>query len=439
MLAEKFNENPPALSDSLHFATAQIHAGHRIDPTTRASNPPIYASTSFVFDNADHAANVQHGKTAGYCYSRISNPTVEVFEERMTVLEGGVAAVAASCGLAAQFMAIFTIAGAGDNIISSSFLYGGTRTQFQFAFKRLGIQVKFIDTLDPADWAAAVDEKTKAFFVETISNPKLVFNPIKELSEVAHNARIPLIVDNTVGMGGYLVRPIDHGADIVVESATKWIGGHGRTLGGIIVDSGKFDWKLSGKFPMLTEPSESFRDVVFVEEFGSAAFAAKVRFETRRDLGSLMDPFAAFSLLTGLETLSLRAERHCKNALALAQWMEKHPKVAWVSYLGLESHPCHVRAKNYVRAGMYGGVLTFGPRGGECGAHTVVNNLKLTSHLANLGDTRTLAVLPTGKTAVRTSDDVPDISTDTIRVSVGIEDLSDILADFEGALSALPS
>ncbi|KAJ7146005.1 O-acetylhomoserine ami [Mycena epipterygia] len=425
-------------SESQKYATAQIHAGHNTDAVTGAATPPIYASTSFVFKDADHAANVQQGKIAGYCYSRISNPTVEGFERRMAALEGGVAAVAASCGLAAQFMAIVTIAGTGDNIISSSFLYGGTRTQFQFAFKRLGIHVKFVNSVDPADWAAAIDENTKAIYMETISNPKLVFNPIKELSQVAHNAGIPIIVDNTLGMGGYLVRPIDHGADIVVESATKWIGGHGRTLGGVIVDSGNFDWRSSGKFPTLTEPSESYRNVVFVDEFGPAAFAARVRSETRRDFGSLLDPLAAFSLLQGIETLSLRAERHCENALALAQWMEKHPKISWVSYLGLESHQSHTRAKQYLRPLMYGGVLTFGTRGGEYGARIVINNLKLTSHLANLGDVRTLAVQPSATTEVRASDDVPDISSDTIRVSVGIEALSDIIADFEIALSFVP-
>ncbi|KAJ7075639.1 Cys/Met metabolism PLP-dependent enzyme-domain-containing protein [Mycena belliarum] len=294
----------------------------------------------------------------------------------MAVLEGGVAAVAASCGMAAQFMAIATIAGAGDNIISSSFLYGGTRTQFQYAFKRLGIHVKFMNSIDPAQWDAAVDNNTKAFYLEAISNPKLVFNPIKELAEVAHNAGVPLIVDNTLGMGGFLLRPIEHGADIIVESATKWIGGHGRTLGGVIVDSGKFDWKSSERFPALTQPSESYRNVVFADTFAPAAFAAKVRLETRRDIGSLMDPLAAFSFLQGLETLSLRAERHCQNALGLARWMEKHPKISWVSYLGLESHQSHIRAKQYLRPGMYGGVLTFGVKGGEAAAHITINNLK---------------------------------------------------------------
>ncbi|KAJ7747628.1 O-acetylhomoserine ami [Mycena maculata] len=419
------------------FATAQIHAGHNIDPAG-APTPPIYASTSFVFNDADHAANVQAGKTTGYSYSRISNPTVELFERRMAALEGGVAAVAGSSGVAAQFLAIVTIAGTGDNIISSSFLYGGTRTQFQFAFKRLGIHVKFMNSVDPAEWAAAIDEHTKALYVETISNPKLVFNPITELSQVAHNAGLPLIVDNTLGMGGYLVRPIDHGADIVVESATKWIGGHGRTLGGVIIDSGKFDWRSSSKFPALTEPSESFRNVVFVDEYGPAAFSAKVRTETRRDFGSLLDPFAAFSLLQGLETLNLRAERHCKNALALALWMEKQPKISWVGYLGLESHQSHIRARKYMRTGLYGGVLIFGVRGGQSAARIVVNNLRMTSHLANLGDVKTLAVQPTSTTDQRTSDDVPDISSDTIRVSVGIESLNDIIADFEAALSFVP-
>ncbi|KAJ7452186.1 O-acetylhomoserine ami [Mycena galericulata] len=419
---------------SSQFATAQIHAGHDID-FFGASNSPIYASTSFVFNDSDVCLDLPTFRTAGYCYSRISNPTVEVFERRMAVLEGGVAAVAASCGLAAQFLAIATIAGAGDNIISSSFLYGGVRLSFTLRNYRLGIHVKFMDSVDPADWAAAIDVNTKALYVETISNPKLVFNPIKELSEVAHNARIVLIVDNTLGAGGYLVRPIEHGADIIVESATKWIGGHGRTLGGIIVDSGKFDWRSSGKFPGLTRPSESFRNVVFVDEYGPAAFAAKVRMETRRDFGSLMDPFAAFSLLQGLETLDLRVERQCKNALALALWMERQPKISWVAYLGLESHQSHIRAIKYLRTGLYGGVLIFGVRGGKYAACTVINNLKLTSHLANLGDVKTLVVQPTALTDVRTSNEVPDISSDTIRVSVGIESLNDIIADFEAALS----
>lgn len=437
LLPHKFYKDPD-------FETMQIHAGQQIDYTTNARAPPIYASTSFVFNDSAHAADVFGSKKTGYIYSRMGNPTVEVFEQRMAALEHGQMAVATASGHAAQFMAITTIAGAGDNIVSSSYLYGGTYNQFKVYLKKYNIGVKFVQSFDPQDFAKAIDENTKAIYCETIGNPNYIVPDFAGLSKVAHDHGIPLIVDNTFGMGGYVARPIDLGADIVVHSATKWIGGHGTTIGGIVIDSGNFDWARSGKFPSFTEPAEGYHGMRFVETYGRVAFGIKVRLDGMRDLGAAMNPFGAFLLLQGLETLSLRAERHCENTLAVAKFLEAHPKVAWVSYPGLPSHPSHELAKRQLRQGMFGGVLSFGIKGGledpKLGSR-VVDALRLASNLANVGDAKTLVIHPWTTTHQQLTDEEKlsaGVTPDLVRLSVGIESLSDIIADFTEALKLAP-
>ncbi|KDQ07137.1 hypothetical protein BOTBODRAFT_180964 [Botryobasidium botryosum FD-172 SS1] len=361
----------------------------------------------------------------------------------MAALEKGVAAVSTASGQAAQFMAIINLAGTGDNIVSTTFLYGGTYNQFKVLFKRFGITVKFVKGDNPEEFAAAIDDNTKALFVESIGNPRFNVAPIAELAKVAHDHSIPLIADNTFGAGGiYVIRPIEHGADIVVHSATKWIGGHGTTVAGVVIDSGKFDWIRSGKFPGFTEPSEGYHGLKFGEKFGPTAFAVKLRLEILRDVGSTLNPFAAFLLLQGLETLSLRMERHCENALALARWLEKNPHVSWVSYPGLPSHPSHDRAKQILRPNTFGGILSFGVKGGASIGGEVVDRLKLANNLANVGDAKTLFIHPSTATRRQLSEEeqlASGVKPDMIRVSVGIEHISDIIADFENALEiALP-
>jgi O-acetylhomoserine/O-acetylserine sulfhydrylase len=426
------------------FETLQLHAGQDVDPATNARAPPIYASTSFVFNDSAHAADLFGLRAFGNIYSRIGNPTVDVFEKRIAALEGGVAAVAAASGQAAQFMAISAIAGAGDNIVSTSYLYGGTYNQFKVFLKKYGIAVKFVTSDEPSAFAAAIDENTKAVFVETIGNPKYNVSPIREIAKVAHEHKVPLIVDNTFGMGGYLIRPIEHGADIVVHSATKWIGGHGTTIAGVVIDSGKFDW-TSGRFPSFTSPAEGYHGLKFSEAFGKIAFAVKLRIEILRDMGACLNPFGAFLLLQGLETLSLRAQRHSDNALALARYLEQHEKIAWVSYLGLESHPSHQLAVKTLREGTFGGVLSFGVRGGDESdaalGSKVVDSLKLASNLANVGDAKTLVIHPATTTHQQLSEEeqsASGVTPDLIRVSVGIENIKDIIADFEEALKVVP-
>ncbi|KAG8951466.1 Homocysteine synthase [Tulasnella sp. 424] len=429
------------------FDTQQLHAGQIPDPTTNARAVPIYASASFVFNNseASHGADLCSLRTFGNIYSRIGNPTGDVFEKRIAALEGGAAAVAASSGQAALFMAVATIAGTGDNIVSTSYLYGGTYNQFKILFKKFGIGVKFVDGDKPENLAAAIDNKTKAVYIESIGNPKYNVPRIPEIAKaslkclVAHDAGIPLIVDNTFGAGGYIIRPIEYGADIVVHSATKWIGGHGTTIGGVVVDSGKFDWTKSGKFPSLTEPSEAYNGLKFSEAFGPTAFAIKLRVEILRDLGAALSPFASFLLIQGLETLSLRVQRHCDNALALAQWLETHPAVAWVSYPGLPSHQSHAIAKQLLRPNAFGGVLSFGVKGGAKAGNEVVDKLKLASNLANVGDAKTLVIHPATTTHHQLTAEEQlacGVTPDLIRVSVGIEAIADIIADFDAALKA---
>ncbi|RPA81207.1 homocysteine synthase [Ascobolus immersus RN42] len=415
------------------FETLALHAGQEVDSATNSRAVPIYATTSYVFNDSAHGGRLFGLKEFGNIYSRIMNPTVDVFEKRVAALEGGVAAVAAASGQSAQFMAIAALAHAGDNIVSTSYIYGGTYNQLKVFLPRLGINTKFVTSDRAEDIAAAIDEKTKAVYIESIGNPRYNVPDIEAIAKVAHDAGIPLIVDNTFGAGGFLVRPIEHGADIVVESATKWIGGHGTTIAGVIVDSGKFDWgKNAAKFPQFVEPSEGYHGLKFWETFGPITFAIRVRVEILRDLGAALNPFGAFNLIIGLETLPLRVERHVQNALALAKWLEAHPQVSWVSYPGLESHPSHELAKKYLKRG-FGGVLSFGVKGGVETGTKVVDNLKLASNLANVGDAKTLVIHPASTTHEQLSDEeqiTSGVTKDLIRVSVGIEHIDDIIEDF---------
>ncbi|KAK4222415.1 Cys/Met metabolism PLP-dependent enzyme-domain-containing protein [Podospora fimiseda] len=421
------------------FETLQLHAGQEPDPTTNARAVPIYASTSFVFNDSAHGARLFGLKEFGNIYSRIMNPTVDVFEKRIAALEGGVAAVATSSGQAAQFMAIAALAHSGDNIISTSNLYGGTYNQFKVLFARFGITTKFVNGENPEEFAAAIDDKTKAIYIESISNPRYSVPDFEAISKIAHENGIPVIVDNTFGAGGYFVRPIDHGADIVVHSATKWIGGHGTTIAGVIVDSGKFDWGANAKrFPQFVEPSEGYHGLKFWETFGAISFAIRVRVEILRDLGACLNPFGAQQLLIGIETLSLRAERHASNALTLARYLEASPYVSWVSYPGLESHPTHDKAKKYLTRG-FGGVLSFGVKGGGAAGSKIVDGFKLVSNLANVGDSKTLAIHPWSTTHEQLTDEekiASGVSEDLIRISVGTEHIEDIVADFEQSFKA---
>ncbi len=420
------------------FETLQLHAGQHPDPTTNARAVPIYQTTSYTFNDAGHAANLFALKEFGNIYTRIMNPTSGVFEERVAALEGGAAALATSSGQAAQFIAITTIAQAGENIVSTSLLYGGTYNQFKVTLPRLGIQVKFVDGDKPEDFARLIDKKTKALYIETIGNPRLNIPDITAIAEVAHQHGIPLIVDNTFGAGGYLCRPIDHGADIVVHSATKWIGGHGTSIGGVIVDSGKFNWN-NGNFPVFTEPSPGYHGLKFWETFGGISFIIRARVEQLRDLGASQSPFNSFLLLQGLETLSLRVDRHCQNALAVARWLKKHPQVSWVTYPGLEDHPNHALAKRYLRPGAFGGMIVFGVKGGVEAGKAFINNLKLASLLANVGDAKTLVIHPASTTHQQLSDAEQresGVTPDMVRVSVGLEHVDDIIEDLDIALKA---
>jgi O-acetylhomoserine/O-acetylserine sulfhydrylase len=421
---------------SKNFETLQLHAGQEPDPATNARAVPIYATTSFVFNDSAHGARLFGLKEFGNIYSRIMNPTVDVFEKRIAALEGGVAALATSSGQAAQFIAIATLATAGDNIVSTSNLYGGTYNQLKVTLPRLGIQTKFVDGDKPEDLAAAIDDKTKAVYIESIGNPRYNVPDFEAIAKAAHDKGVPVIVDNTFGAGGYFVRPIDHGADIVVHSATKWIGGHGTTIGGVIVDSGKFDWgKHGARFPVMVEPSDGYHGLKFWEAFGAITFIIRARVELLRDIGASLNPFAAQQLLLGIETLSLRAERHAQNALALAKWLEASPYVSWVSYPGLTSHPSHEVANNYLKRG-YGGVLSFGVKGGGAAGSQVVDGFKLISNLANVGDSKTLAIHPWTTTHEQLSEQErisSGVTEDLIRISVGTEHIDDIIADFEQA------
>ena len=422
------------------YETLQVHAGQEPAPGTHARAVPIYQTTSYTFDDAQHGADLFALKKFGNIYTRIMNPTTDVFEQRVAALEGGVAALATASGQAAQLLAITTLAQTGDNIVSGSALYGGTYNQFKVTLPRLGINVRFISSDDPEDFRRVIDDKTKAVYVETVGNPGFNVPDFQGLTRVAHTAGVPLIVDNTFGAAGYLSRPIEHGADIVVESATKWIGGHGTSIGGVIVDAGTFDWG-NGKFPLFTEPSPAYHGLNFWEtfgaqsSFGNIAFIIRARVEGLRDLGPALSPFNAFLFLQGLETLSLRVQRHVDNTLELARWLENQPSVGWVNYPGLPQHPSHARAKQYLRHG-FGAVLSFGIRGGETAGRAFIDNVKLASHLANIGDAKTLVIHPASTTHQQLNEQeqrAAGVTPDLIRVSVGIEHIEDIKADFERA------
>ncbi|MDE3102205.1 MAG: O-acetylhomoserine aminocarboxypropyltransferase/cysteine synthase, partial [Chloroflexota bacterium] len=407
---------------------------------TNALAVPVYQTTSYTFNDTEHGARLFALEEFGNIYTRIMNPTSDVFERRMAALEGGVGALAIASGQAAQFIALSTIAQAGDNIVSSSYLYGGTHTQLKVSFPRFGITTRFVEGDDPADFERAIDDRTRAIYVETIGNPSFNVPDFEGLAAVAHRHGIPLVVDNTFGAGGYLCRPIEFGADIVVHSATKWIGGHGTSIGGVIVDSGRFDWG-NGKFPLFSEPSAGYHGLNFwkafgpTSPFGNIAFIVRARVEGLRPLGPSLSPFNSFLFLQGLETLSLRVQREVDNALALARWLEKQPSVAWVSYPGLDSHPYHKAARKYLRNG-FGGVLAFGIKGGLGAGKAFINGVRLASHLANVGDAKTLVIHPASTTHSQLSpeDQVSaGVTPDLIRVSLGIEHIDDIEDDFAQA------
>lgn len=436
--------------NSLRYETLLVHGGHEVDETTRSRAVPIYQTTSYTFKDADHGANLFALKEFGNIYTRIMNPTTDVFEKRIAALEGGVAALATASGQAAQFIALNNITQAGDNIVSTSYLYGGTYNQFKVAFKRLGIEVRFTDGDKAEYFEKLIDENTKAIYLETIGNPEFNIPDFDAISAVAQKHDIPLVVDNTFGAAGYLFRPIDHGAAIVTASATKWIGGHGTSIGGIIIDSGKYNWG-NGKYPQFTEPSEGYHGLKFWEVFGSdgpfgnIAFAIRARVEGLRDFGPAISPFNSFLLLQGLETLSLRVQRTVDNALELAQWLDSHDAVESVNYPGLSSSPYHELAKKYLTNG-FGGVLSFKVKGGFENAKKIVNSLKLISHLANVGDARTLIIHPASTTHQQLSEEeqiAAGVSSTLLRVSVGIEHIEDLKSDlqqaFESVLVAEPA
>jgi O-acetylhomoserine (thiol)-lyase len=417
--------------------TLAVHAAQETaDPTTNARAVPIYATTSYVFNGPDHAASLFGLREFGNIYTRLMNPTTDVFERRIAELEGGVAAVATSSGQAAQTLALFNLAQAGDTIVSSSALYGGTFTLFQHTLPRLGIRTRFVDANEPKKVAAAIDGTTRAVYVETIGNPKLDVPDFRALADVAHAAGVPLVVDNTFATP-LLCRPIEHGADVVVHSATKWIGGHGTAIGGVVVDGGRFDWASNPRFKSFyVDPEPAYHGLSFAEAFGAAAFAVRLRVVLLRDVGAALSPFNSFLFLQGLETLHLRIQRHSENALAVARFLEAHPSVAWVRYPGLPSHPAHEPATRYLNGG-YGGVLTFGVKGGEDEARAVIAHAKLFSLVANVGDAKSLVIHPWSTTHEQL---LPEdrlragVTPDLIRLSVGIEDAGDLTEDLDQAL-----
>lgn len=427
------------------FETLQLHAGQEPDPVTGSRAVPIHQTTSYQFKNAEHAANLFGLKEFGNIYTRIMNPTTDVFEKRIAALEGGVAAVATASGQAAQFHAIVTLAQSGDNIISTKNLYGGTFNQFKVSLPRLGIDVRFTENDSIDAFEALIDDNTKAFYVESIGNPRGNVADFEGLAALGKKYGIPLVVDNTFGAGGAVVQPIKHGANVVVESATKWIGGHGTSIGGVIVDAGNFDWG-NGRFPLFSEPAPGYHGLnfwdVFGEKgpFGNIAFAIRARVEALRDFGGSQSPFNSFLLLQGLETLSLRVERHSENVQKLASWLKTQSQVAWVNHNSLEEHPFHEATKKYFQPGRFGAVLTFGVQGGFAKAKEVINHFKLASHVANVGDAKTLVIHPASTTHDQLNADeqvASGVLPDLIRVSVGIEHIDDIIADFEQAFNAV--
>ncbi len=424
------------MSKKYHYDTLQLHAGYEGDSVTKSRAVPIYQTTSYNFESTEHAAKLFGLKEFGNIYTRIMNPTTDVFEKRIAALEGGVAALATSSGQSAQFLALTNILEHGDNFVSTSYLYGGTYNQFKVQFKRLGIEARFVKGDAPEEFEKLIDDKTKAIYLETIGNPKFNIPDFEGISAVAKKHEIPLIVDNTFGGAGYLCKPIEHGANIVVESATKWIGGHGNSIGGVIVDAGNFNWG-NGKFPQFTEPSEGYHGLVFWDvfgeggPFGNIAFIIRARVEGLRDYGNALSPFNSFLLLQGLETISLRVQRHADNTLEMAKWLQEQDWVKHVNYPGLIDNPYHEAARKYLTNG-FGGVLTFNVKGGKEAAEKLVNNVELISHLANVGDARTLIIHPWSTT----HDQLPEeerlasgVEPDALRLSVGLEHLEDIKED----------
>ncbi|HOG04679.1 MAG TPA: O-acetylhomoserine aminocarboxypropyltransferase/cysteine synthase [Paludibacter sp.] len=432
------------MSTNYKFETLQVHAGQEVDQSTNSRAVPIYQTTSYVFDDAQHGADLFALRKFGNIYTRLMNPTTDVFEKRVAALEGGVSALATSSGQSAQFLAINNIVQAGDNFVSTPYLYGGTYNQFKVQFKRLGVEVRFTPNDNPAEYEKLIDDNTKAIYLETMGNPNLNVPDFDAIATVADKYGIPLIVDNTFGAGGYLFRPIEHGAAVVVASATKWIGGHGNSIGGIIVDSGKFNWG-NGKFPAFTEPSEGYHGMVFWDLFGpdsphgNIAFNVRARVEGLRDWGNAISPFNSFLMLQGLETLSLRMERHVYNTQQLAEWLEQNPAVEYVNYPGLKSSKHHEIAKKYLKRG-FGGVLTFKLKGDPERANKLIDSVQLHSHVANLGDVKSLIIHPAATTHEQLSSEdqiAAGVEPGLIRLSVGIENIEDIKADLQQAIDKL--
>ena len=418
-----------------HLETLALHAGQKVDSDTLSRAVPIYQTTSYCFKNTEHAANLFALKEFGNIYTRLMNPTTDVLEKRLAALEGGIGGLALSSGQSAIYVSIFNICKAGQHIVSSNSLYGGTVTLFSQTFAKLGIEVTFVDPKEPENFAKAIKNNTRLIYIESIGNPKNDVLQYEKIAEIAHKNNMPVICDNTVTTP-ILFRPFDYGIDIVVHSCTKFIGGHGTSIGGAIVDSGKFDWTI-GRYPELTEPDPSYHGIKYVESFGNLAYIIKARTQFLRDMGSCMSPFNAFLFLQGLETLHLRMPRHSENALKLAQWLEKHNSVTWVNYPGLKSHPDYALAKKYLPKG-HGAILGFGIKGGKKAGIKFIETVKLASHLANIGDSKTLVIHPAGTTHQQLSKDeqlAAGVTDDYIRVSVGTEHIDDIIADFEQALN----
>ncbi|MEK9627352.1 MAG: O-acetylhomoserine aminocarboxypropyltransferase/cysteine synthase family protein [Gammaproteobacteria bacterium] len=416
------------------FETLCLHAGQLPDAATASRATPIYQTTSYVFDSTDHAASLFNLQTFGNVYSRMMNPTNAILEERLATLEGGRAGLVVGSGMAAQMVALLTLLEAGDDLVASRTLYGGTYSQFDYTFRRMGINTIFVDPDDPQNFARAVTPNTKAIYGETIGNPLNNVFDIAAVADIAHDAGVPLVMDNTFGTP-YLCRPFEFGADIVVHSVTKWIGGHGTSIGGAIVESGKFNWD-NGKFPGLTEPSKGYHGIRFYETFGDFGFITKARMETLRTLGPTMSPLSAFLFIQGLETLPLRMDRHCTNTLQVAQHLQAHPAISWVKYAGLEDNPYHALARKYLPRGA-GGVLTFGIKGGEAAGIKFIESAQFLSHLANVGDAKTLVIHPASTTHRQLNEDEQlraGVTPDMVRMSVGLETLDDILWDIDQAL-----
>ncbi|PHR47259.1 MAG: O-acetylhomoserine aminocarboxypropyltransferase [Fluviicola sp.] len=422
--------------ENYHFDTLQLHAGQEVDQTTGARALPIYQTTSYVFNDSEHAAKLFGLKEFGNIYTRIMNPTTDAFEKRIAALEGGVAALAVGSGQAAQFIALNNLLQVGDNFVTSPHLYGGTYNQFKVAFKRIGVEARFADGIEVEDFEARIDSTTKAIYLETIGNPAFSVADFEKIAQLAKKYNIPLVVDNTFGAGGYLFQPIRYGADVVVASATKWIGGHGTSIGGVIVDAGRYDYG-NGKFPQFSEPSEGYHGLVFSDvfgkegPFGNIAFAIRARVEGLRDFGPALSPFNAFQLTQGVETLSLRVERTVQNALAIAKWLEEREEVEYVNYPGLPSSPYHENASKYLKNG-FGGVLSFKLKEGKEAADQFVNNLQLISHLANVGDAKTVIIHPSSTTHEQLSageQEKAGVKPGVLRISVGIEHIEDLKKD----------